>query len=302
MLFLLLSAWPCERWEPLSQLASIQHPKLTESSGLAPGRRTPGTLWTHDDSGDPSLFRFSLDGVVTEHTVVGADNRDWEDIASADCPGSGSCLYVGDIGANRTTADEITVYVAREPAGDGPATLVERWELSWPGVVRDAETLLVHPCTLDAWIVTKGEPSEVFRIPAKRGRERLDLEPVATLDLDGDVLTGGDISPDGLWVVLRSDTAAWRLPLDIEDPDAHWSDPPTLVVEGLEAGEGLGWDLDGDLLFSSEGFPTAVNRMACIDPAPAVCKAPNCGCQSTPGAFGALGFLLLLPGLYAKRR
>ena len=184
MLFVLLPAWACERWEPLAQLASIQHPNLTESSGLAPGRRTPGSIWTHDDSDEPNLFRFTLDGQVTEHPVAGAENRDWEDIASADCAGSGSCLYVADIGADRTDTGELTIYVVREPAGDGPATLIDRWELRWPGAPRDAETLLVHPCTLDAWIVTKGQPSEVFRVPSKRGRKPLDLEPVATLALD----------------------------------------------------------------------------------------------------------------------
>lgn len=279
-MFWLPPALACDSFGPLTQLASIEHPKLTESSGIAPSRRVPGALWTHDDSGDASLFRFSLDGTVTEHPVADADNKDWEDIASAACPGAGDCLYVGDIGADRGDPRAITVYVVKEPRADGPARLIQRWELAWPGAVRDAETLLVHPCTLDAWIVTKGEPTEVFAIPADRGREVVDLVPVATLSIDERV-TGGDFSPDGRSVVIRSDDRAWRLPFDPDAPDANWSALPTLVVEDLSPGEGLGWDLDGDLLFTAEGFPTAVSRMACATAAPEVCEPSGCGCTSS---------------------
>lgn len=280
-MFWLPPALACEAFAPMTDLASIEHPKLTESSGLAPSRRTPGALWTHDDSGDASLFRFSLDGTVTEHDVPDADNKDWEDIASAPCPGSGDCLYIGDIGSDRGDPRTITVYVVKEPRADGDAKLVQRWELRWPGAVRDAETLLVHPCTLDAWILTKGEPTEVFRIPKERGRDPVDLVPVTTIAVD-QRLTGGDIAPDGSAVVFRSDDDAWILPMDADDPDAHWNDTPDRIVEGLVPGEGLGWDLDGDLLFTAEGFPTAVSRMACAAGTPEVCKGPGCGCQTPP--------------------
>ena len=273
------AALACESWGPLTTLIPLEHRDLTESSGLAISRRTPNVLWTHDDAGEPNLFRFTLSGEVSKHEVPGAHNRDWEDIASAGCPGLGDCLYIGDIGAERSDPQVITVYVATEPRGEGPATVVEQWNLSWPGVPRDAESLIVHPCTLDAWILTRTNPPEVYKIPAERGRTEVALLPVATLPLD-EPLTAADFSPDGTQIVLRSLDKAWRLPVSADSNEPSW-DAPSLITEGLASGEAIAWDLDGDLLLTSEGFPTPLGRMACSDgQTPTVCQPKRCGCQT----------------------
>ncbi|MEZ4318498.1 MAG: hypothetical protein R3F61_13380 [Myxococcota bacterium] len=298
-------AFACDAWGPVTALRELDHPNLDESSGLAASRQTPGALWTHDDSGDAVLFRFSLDGTVTEHPFPSADNKDWEDLAIAPCEGRGDCLYVGDIGAERGTPGEITVYVGREPDGDGPIVLKDRWELTWPGTPRDGETLLVSPCTLDAWIVTRGATTEVFRIPAGRGRKPLPLEAVATLQVD-EPITSGDFSPDGTALVLRSDRTIWRYPFDPAAPDAHWSTAPERLFDLVQPGEAIAWDVDGDLLFTDEGRPTPVGRIACEDPVvPEVCAGPT-GCGCATGRMGALprssAVLALSPCLWWVRR
>jgi hypothetical protein len=275
----------CERWAPLTALAPITAPGLEESSGVAPSLRTPGLLWTHDDAGAPELYRFGIDGTVTTHPVPAADNRDWEDIASASCGGR-TCLYIGDIGAERGTPEELQVYVVVEPADeDDPASLRELWELRWPSTPRDAETLLVHPCTLDAFLVTRGEVSEVFAVASDRGPRATDLRPVAALSVPD--ITGGDFSPDGTALVLRTREAVYRWTVDPDDPEAVFSTEPVLVVDGLTPGEALTWEPDGDLILTSEGAPTAVGRLACDQPADApVCTPTGCGCRTAPWSLG----------------
>src|SRR5688572_7072611 len=67
-------------------------PELTEASGIAVGRRTPGILWAHNDSGEPMLFALdSTGGLIGRVRVPGVANEDWEDIAAGPC-GSGTCL------------------------------------------------------------------------------------------------------------------------------------------------------------------------------------------------------------------
>jgi len=286
-------AFACETWGPVTELRDLVHPDLSESSGLAASRSIPGALWTHDDSGEEVLFRFSLDGQVSKHAFSGASNADWEDLASASCPGSGDCLYVGDIGSDRSNPGEIAVYVGREPRGDGSISLVERWELAWPGTPRDGETLLVNPCTLDAWIVTRGETTEVFRIPDDRGPRVRALIPVATLDVD-EPITSGDFSPDGSALVLRSDRTVWRYEVDPTDPDGHWSTTPDKLFDLPQPGEAIAWDLDGDLLLTDEGNPTPLGRIPCEDAVgPTVCEAPGrCGCATASSSMGAWWGLL----------
>jgi MYXO-CTERM domain-containing protein len=304
ILFTSLVALPapaCETFGQETILADLAHPDLAESSGLAASRETPGALWTHDDSGDPVLFRFTLDGTITPHAFDAAGNRDWEDLAAADCPGSGSCLYVGDIGEDRSDPQEIRVYVGREPRGDGRIVLVELWELRWPGAPRDAETLLVHPCTLDAWIITRGTTTEVFRIPDDRGPRPRELVPIGVLDVD-EPITSGDFSPDGTSIVLRSDASVWRYRVSDTDRDGHWSETPERLFDLTRTGEAIAWDLDGDLLVTDEGQPTPVGRIACEDAPPAVCEAPNrCGCATTPTQMGWLTALLLAFPLVRRR-
>lgn len=287
-------ALACTLWGEPTELSEIFHEDLAEASGLAASRLDENVVWTHNDSGRAVLFRFALDGAVTRHAVSGADNLDWEDIASAPCPGAGDCLYVADIGSDRLAPSEVAIYVVREPEADRDAVLKAVWNLSWPGDPQDAEALLVHPCTRDAWIVTKSDVGEVWRVPANAGVRRRPLERVATLAIPYRI-TGGDFSPQGDAVVLRSDSRIWRLPFDPEDPDVHWSDTPTLVAEldGDRQGEGIAWEADGDLLLVDEGQPTPLGRLVCEDASVApVCEPePSCGCSTAPAPLTGVAWL-----------
>ena len=287
MLSFVSIALACEGWAPPTTLTSLELPGIDESSGLAPSRLLDGALWTHDDDGEAQLVRFDLSGTATAHPFPEATNGDWEDIASAPCGGQ-HCLYVADIGAERSDPDALQVWVGREPDGDGPIQLRERWELRWPDGPRDAETLLVHPCTLQAWVITRGDTTEIYAVPAGRGPRRQDLERVGTLDIGP--VTGGSFAPDGSGLVLRTTDSLWHWSVD-GAPD--WGDAPLQLAGDLPLGEAVAWEPDGDLVLSSEGAPTPLGRLACEQPGePAVCEAAGCGCTSGRTTLPPLAGLL----------
>ena len=88
---------------PPTKIATIKEKSISESSGLAASRSTPGAYWTHNDSGDgPFIYAFDTRGdSYGVFRVTSAEARDWEDIAAGPGPQANkSYLYIGDIGDN----------------------------------------------------------------------------------------------------------------------------------------------------------------------------------------------------------
>src|SRR6185295_671328 len=80
-------------------LATIKDKSVAESSGLVASRTTPGAYWTHNYSGDgPFIYAFDTRGdSYRTFRVMGAEARDWEDIAAGPGPQpTKSYLYIGD--------------------------------------------------------------------------------------------------------------------------------------------------------------------------------------------------------------
>ena len=194
---------PADSIVPLSGLA--------EASGLAVSRAVPGRLWTHNDSGEPVLFALDARGAVAGQVrLSGASVEDWEAIAVGSC-GTGSCLYVADIGDNEAGRKRITVYRAPEPKGvSGSIAVAEAFYATYPDGPHDAEALLIGSDGR-LHIVTKGEtgPVAIYRFPAQlQSGASMRLERVGTpMAGKSDVasrITDGAVSPDGQWAVLRT--------------------------------------------------------------------------------------------------
>ena len=188
---------------------------LPEASGLTASVSAPGRLWAHNDSGRAEIFTLDATGKMTgKVSLPGAQVVDWEAVASARC-GSGSCLYVADIGDNAARRKEITVYRVPEPAQPGGTAQVDAvLRAAYPDGAHDAEALLASPDgTL--YIVTKGEtgPVALYRLPRDAGSGKtVRLEPVGAplskrVSSPAGRITDGAISPDGDQVVLRTLTA-----------------------------------------------------------------------------------------------
>lgn len=176
---------------------------VAEASGVAVGRRTPGILWVHNDSGDPTLFAIDASGAIKGRVqVTGASVADWEDMAAGPCP-DGSCLYIADIGDNGERRDRITIFRITEPRPeDARSEPVDALQLAYPDGPRDAEALFVTPSG-HIFLVTKqdGDATTLFRVPSG-AKGAATLEPVARLPLER--VTGAAASADGQWVAVRN--------------------------------------------------------------------------------------------------
>lgn len=254
-------------------------PELSESSGLAMSRRTPGVLWTHNDSGDePVVYAVGAGGELRGAVrVAGAENRDWEDIAVGPCP-AGSCLYVADTGDNEAKRDEVHVYRVPEPDPGASVTAesAERLSMRYPGGPRDVEALFVLPSG-ELFVITKGrrKPVEVFRYPLPvRPGETVELERVATLKsaAQDEVLqvTGADASPDGEWIAVRAYRA---LMLHRTEELLAGNAVPVYLTDLTPVAEAQGEAValadDGTVVLSSEGVkevPATLTLLTCSLP------------------------------------
>lgn len=266
-----------ETYGPPRVLVRLDDPAINESSGIVASRANPGLYWTHNDSGDgPNLYAFDEQGARRgTWRVRGASARDWEDIAAGPGPQAGvSYLYIGDIGDNEGTRNEVIVYRVKEPTiqpADASSTKLkplvtedaEAVRLRYPDGARDAEALLVHPVSGDVYIVSKipfANPT-VYKAKAPLNTNGpTTLEKIAELNLPslfGGLITGGDISPDGLRVALCDYTDGYELVLgDARAPfDQIWKQPLKPFDLGKrKQGESIAYRLDGRaLLATSEG-------------------------------------------------
>ena len=272
---------------------------VDESSGLAAARLRKGVYFTHGDAGgDPVLYAVDIDGrYLGSHLVRGASLVDWEDLAAGPCPDDGEpCLYVGDIGDNDSIRDTVVVYVVREPEEGEDADLVETWEGTYRDGPRDAETLLVHPCTGERYLVTKGPEATgtVYRL-AEEG----ELERVAELALEDDTsITGGSWNETGDRVVLRTRERIFAWDTSTEDAEAHWNQAPVVVAEVTEdQGEGVAFGSDESLVTSDEGQPLRLQHFVCdvTSDSDGVCSfVPSGGCGCTTRRRAPWNVLTLL--------
>ena len=183
---------------------------LPEASGVAASATQPGILWTHNDSGEPFVYAVDRNGNNKGRVrLTGAKVQDWESIDLGTCPG-GQCLYIGDIGDNNATRQEIVVYRVPEPAANaGTSAPVEAFRARYPDGAHDAEALFVDSRGI-IHIVTKGEtgPIGVYRFPSNGSSGVSTMEKVRSI-ADGKItknerITDADMSADGKWIVLRT--------------------------------------------------------------------------------------------------
>lgn len=232
-------------------------PGLPEASGVALSRRTPGLLWSHNDSGQPLLFALdAMTGAVKGRVrVAGAEVGDWEDVSAGPCP-QGSCLYIADIGDNNRLRRRITLYRVPEPRADQPMTQpAEAFEAAYPDGAHDAEALFVT-ADADLFVVTKSDAGStaVYRFPKPlRPGSALPLQLVSS-KLPVARITDADASPDGAWVAIRTyETVLFYRTQDLVSGTAV--EPRRFDVRrlGEPQGEGVTITADGTVYLTGEG-------------------------------------------------
>jgi hypothetical protein len=258
---------PLPPYGPARVLLHLTDPAITESSGLAASTRTPGVLFTHEDSGAPAVFE-AVDRrgrTLTTYRVPGVTAVDWEDMARSDDPSGRSSLWFADTGDNRTRRSEVSVVRVAEPVPAGRTATTARpdvFRLAYPDGAQDAEALLVAPDGRRLWVVTKGLlGSRVYAAPSLRTGVLLRLTQVGTLDLP--LVTGGAVSPDGRRVALRTYTDLYEWPVDGDDLGAALAGGYTrTTLPDSPQGESVAYRADGAaVLVGSEGRRSAVSEL-----------------------------------------
>jgi len=201
----------------------IESEEIVEASGLAASRKNPGVLWTHNDSGGKSkVFAFdSLGKNLGHYLIAGIQNRDWEDIAVG--PGSiegKQYLYIGDIGDNSLTYTKKHIYRIPEPyvsVDQSPIDTIlynaERLVFQYPDGIHNSETLMIHPLSLDIYIVSKEKKTKVYKVSWPYEFYSLPTFNVDTLEIVTDLpfqnAVGGDISAGGDEILIKSKNAIY---------------------------------------------------------------------------------------------
>jgi hypothetical protein len=241
------SAGPCIQRRAPERIGTLDIAMLREASGLAASRAFPGRLYLNNDSGDGPYFYVmeSQGGATARVAVSGFAARDAEGIAIGPCPGSASCVWLGDIGDNARARETVTFVAVSEseafPAEALPARIVAA---RYPDGAHDAEAFAFHP-NGDLYLITKtmqvaartSGPAGVYRLPAAALASGdggvLTFERVGSIDLPAliaevfpnQVATGMDISADGARVAILT----YRNLLE-------WNED---LSDGIEPGSGL---------------------------------------------------------------
>jgi hypothetical protein len=270
-------------------LFNLQDAEIDESSGVVAGSQD-GVLFTHNDSEDAPPWRFFAVGAngqtLATYTAIGSLNTDWEDMSRG--PGSDGkpALFFGDIGDNFLIRPFLVIYEVAEPAVDVasegaqvqvPVVSIKRFV--YPDGRHDSETLLVHPVTGEIAVVTKDATGEsgVY----VEGEEILPglatLTRVATIsftkiarpyqptDFDQTsrlLATGGDISPDGRRLVVRTYVEAFEWDISKGLATGLNGAPLRIELPFTKQGEAICYARDGRaVLTTSEQLPAPVHRI-----------------------------------------
>jgi hypothetical protein len=208
------SGTPDFKFLPGKRVGKVETRLITEASGIVASRKNPSVLWMHNDSGNSArVYALNTEGkLLASCRIKGARCRDWEDIAIGPGPDKQrDYLYIGDIGDNKAKYPSITIYRVPEPKVD-PNSMsinmqiepVEIIELVYPDGPKDAETLIVDPVNGDIYIISKRKVfCQVFRAAsAELTQKPVRLSQVAVLPWA--MAVGGDVSPDGKYIIVRS--------------------------------------------------------------------------------------------------
>jgi len=248
---------------------TVQPESLSEVSGIASSRTHPELLWLHNDSGHPAeLLGTDLQGsLVSTIRLTEEVNLDWEDLVTTGLEEQPKQLEVADIGDNLSLRPQVTLLRIPEPTQlDATLTVedVETLTLTYPNGPRNAEALLFDPFSQEFIVITKslqGE-SEVYTTPWISSAAPQPLVHVGALSFGAEPLpgnpmvTGGDISPQGHFIAIRTYSHIFLWFRDqnesVIDTLVH---PPCFTVSYPELqGESIAFSSDGTSLFSvSEG-------------------------------------------------
>lgn len=191
---------------------------MPETSGLACSRTTPGYLWAHGDENTGSkkkIVAVQPDGTLVMTVSISGDpgRDDWEDIATG-IYSDKNYLFIGAFGDNDLQyKDAYYIYYFEEPAiSSGSKTVTVNYiRFGYPdNQTHNTETLMYDNVEQMFYIVDKVKNGvcTLFKLPFRTdyGTATQMLTKVTELGNGSkfNFITGGDISPDGKWMAIKS--------------------------------------------------------------------------------------------------
>jgi hypothetical protein len=268
--------------DSLQLLVRLDHPELTEISGLT-SASMQDTYWLHNDSGDAArLFAINRSGTVLLPPylasryqtqawpglqILNAWNVDWEDLTRA----TDGTLYITDMGNNGNARRDLGIYVLPEP---NPLAIAETRALTFlpvaypdqqrfPASVWHFDCEAVFYSNDKLYLLTKHrKPGEITGWESGSKLYRLDTQytdrtNVLTLVGESDELalaTAADLSPDGQHLAVLTYRGVWlfRRPAEGDNWLSGESRFISLSREQLKTSEALTWQDSQSLLIANE--------------------------------------------------
>lgn len=174
-----------------------------EASGVVSSRHYPGVAWMIRDSGHPaSLYalRFGADGIATsrEIPVVGATNRDWEEITYATGPDGTGRLWVIESGQGGGSGGRV-IYEIVEPDPDTATSVKPSARYSYAYPDRSTNTEAGFTWDNHLVLVTKNFPGRIYRFgDLSTGGVNTPVYVGELVDSNG--ISVAKPSPDGRWL------------------------------------------------------------------------------------------------------
>lgn len=274
LIFLLISAVACKKddsgtpvdegFEGTPVTNPLSPGILDEASGIADSQMNPGYLWVQQDSGNPSdIALLSHAGSFFKKIIINqATNRDWEDIALANGPVSGTnYIYLADIGDNNKTSSEYYIYRFAEPAvSTTVVSAVDKITFQYPDGAHDAEAMLIDNNTKDIYIITKqDDPSRIYKLAYPQSTTATNTASLSgSLSFTG--ATSAAASPDGKELLVKTYTSIWKWNKNTGQTieEALSGTPVSLTYQLEPQGEAISYKNDNSGFFTLSERPSVI--------------------------------------------
>ncbi|MEL6199644.1 MAG: hypothetical protein AAFR09_05490 [Pseudomonadota bacterium] len=258
----------------------LDYTVLPEVSGMAASPTKADTLWIVNDSGNRAeIIALSVPDMGTQRVrVVGALNRDWEDLASFTLDDD-AWLMIADVGDNNANRDRVSLHFLPEPdTATNALARATTVEFNYSDGPRDVEAVAVDAARDAIYLLSKRtKPPVLYSLPlraamtaARNGNEltatrlgavttipaptALELKLSPRFGKFRDQPTAMDLSPDGSVIALLTYGEAYQA---VIGPGEGWLDAlngslQPLGLPVLKQPETIAWAADGSLYASSE--------------------------------------------------
>ncbi|WP_062544198.1 NHL repeat-containing protein [Rufibacter tibetensis] len=237
----------------LLEMSKMGKKSVPESSGLEAS--ADGHFWTHPDAGNEAvLYKINESGELLETmNVQGARNTDWEDVAR----GSDGFLYIGDMGNNENTRQDLQILKVDEKSkkvvGTIPFKYADQTEFppSKSGLNFDVEGFLMHNNAFYLFTKNRGKGDwvKLYKVANQPGASQtvtaLDSVQITTK------ITAADISPNGRHIALLGE--GWAYLFEADNPEQVFKGKKEQIPLGkVGQAEGLVFVNDTDMMISNE--------------------------------------------------